>query len=131
MSGFSHRGCIFDPRITDPWFPRSFPPHSVYYGNIDYLVLGKPLIQRIQNHETNMRIVHAVELEGYEHLDMIFGIDAWRTVFPGIKVSFFKSESYLVSFSIRENHFTDSCVSFFCNRTLSRLPCQGTLVLQR
>lgn len=85
MASFSHRGCIFDPRITQPWFPPTFPPHSVVYGDIDYLVVGKPLIKRIEQYEKNLNIVHAVELEGYEHLDMIFGIDAYRTCFPVIK----------------------------------------------
>ncbi|KAJ1579453.1 hypothetical protein NDA11_006978 [Ustilago hordei] len=85
MSGFSHRGCIFDPRISDPWFPASFPPHSIFYGDIDYLVLGKPLVQRIQRIEKNIEMIHTVELQNYEHLDMIFGVDAFRTVFPAIK----------------------------------------------
>ena len=91
MSGFSHRGCIFDPRITEPWFPRTFPPHSIYYGDIDHLVLGKPLVQRIQRYERNVDMVHTVELQNYEHLDMIFGVDAYRTVFPGIKDTILQS----------------------------------------
>ncbi|KAN0060730.1 cholesterol esterase [Thecaphora frezii] len=91
MSGFSHRGCIFDPRITQPWFGRRFPPHSVFYGDIDYLVLGKPLVQRIQKYEKNLDVVHMVELQNYEHLDMIFGIDAYRTVFPGIQDTILQS----------------------------------------
>lgn len=85
MASFSHRGCIFDPRLAQPWFPKTFPPHSIVYGDIDYLVLGKPLIHRIERNEPNMQIVHAVELEGYEHLDFIFGVDAVRTCFPVIK----------------------------------------------
>lgn len=85
MSGFSHRGCIFDPRVQEPWFPRTFPRHSIYYGNLDFLVLGKPLVQRIERNERNIEIVHAVELEGYEHLDYIMGMDAHRVVYPGIK----------------------------------------------
>ncbi|PWO00086.1 alpha/beta-hydrolase [Tilletiopsis washingtonensis] len=85
MASFSHRGCIFDPRVTEPWFPRSFPRHSVYYGDLDFLVIGKPLAQRLERYERNVDVVHAVELAGYEHLDYIFGIDCWRTVYPGIK----------------------------------------------
>lgn len=85
MSGFSHRGCIFDPRVQEPWFPRTFPRHSIYYGNLDMLVLGKPLAQRMERNEKNVDIVHAVELEGYEHLDFIMGMDAHRVVYTGIK----------------------------------------------
>jgi lysosomal acid lipase/cholesteryl ester hydrolase len=71
MAAWAARGCIFDPRIQEPWFPRSFPPHSVYYGNIDQLVLGKPLAQRLQQNEKNIDIIHCVELDGYEHLDFM------------------------------------------------------------
>ncbi|CAO1638025.1 unnamed protein product [Parajaminaea phylloscopi] len=85
MASFSHRGCIFDPRMTEPWFPRSCPPLTVIYGDIDYLVLGKPFVQRLERYERNVRVVHAVELQGYEHLDMIIGVDAHRTCFPVIK----------------------------------------------
>lgn len=85
MSGFSHRGCIFDPQIQEPWFPRTFPRHSIYYGNLDFLVLGKPLVQRIERNERNVEMIHAVELEGYEHLDYIMGMDAHRVVYAGIK----------------------------------------------
>ncbi|EPQ30144.1 uncharacterized protein PFL1_02261 [Pseudozyma flocculosa PF-1] len=91
MSGFSHRGCIFDPRITEPWFGRRFPPHSIFYGDIDHLVLGKPLVQRIQRYEKNLDMIHVVELQNYEHLDMIFGVDAYRTVFPGIQDTILQS----------------------------------------
>ncbi|PWN46755.1 alpha/beta-hydrolase [Violaceomyces palustris] len=85
MAGFSMRGCIFNMNDQNPWFPRTFPPHSIFYGDIDYLVLGKPLVERIRKNETNVEMIHTVELRGYEHLDMIFGVDAYRTVFPGIK----------------------------------------------
>lgn len=85
MASFSHRGCIFDPRMTQPWFPKSFPPLTVIYGDIDHLVLGKPFVQRLERYESNVRVVQAVELQGYEHLDMIIGVDAHRTCFPVIR----------------------------------------------
>ena len=87
MAAWAARGCIFDPRMQDPWFSRSFPPHSMYYGTVDYLVLGKPLAQRLQANERNVDMIHCVELDGYEHLDFMFSHDAWRVVFPGIKDS--------------------------------------------
>lgn len=85
MASFSHRGCIFDPRMSQPWFTKSFPPHTVVYGDIDLLVLGAPLIQRIERNEPNVRMVHALELEGYEHLDMVLGIGSDKTCFPVIR----------------------------------------------
>ena len=76
---------MFDPRITQPWFPPSFPPLTVAYGSIDHLVLGKPLVDRLMAYESNVQIVHILELKGYEHMDMVLGGDAYKTVFPKIK----------------------------------------------
>ncbi len=87
MAAFAARGCIFDARMQEPWFPRSFPPHSVFYGTIDMLVLGKPLAQRLQQHERNVDVLHCVELNGLEHLDFMFSFDAYLTVYPTIKDS--------------------------------------------
>lgn len=81
MASFSHRGCIFDPR-QDVWFPSTFPPHSIIYGTEDMLVLGEPLAKRMEQHERNVKMIHTQRIEGYEHLDYIFGVDAIRTTFP-------------------------------------------------
>lgn len=85
IHSFVARGCVFDPRITRPWFPVSFPPLTVAYGTIDHLVLGKPLVDRLLTYESNVQIVHILELKGYEHMDMVLGGDAYKTVFPKIK----------------------------------------------
>ncbi|WFD06276.1 sterol esterase [Malassezia vespertilionis] len=85
MQSFVLRGCVFNPTVRTPWFPRSFPPLTVAYGSTDNLVLGKPLIDRLLKHESNVEIVHIIELQGYEHMDMVMGVDAYKTVFPKIK----------------------------------------------
>lgn len=68
MANLSYTGCIFDLSIREPWFPASFPPLAIFYGTTDYLVLGKPLVDRIRSSEPNVRLVKAVGLENYEHL---------------------------------------------------------------
>lgn len=87
MAAWAHRGCIFDPRSEAPWFPPSFPPHSVFYGSVDMLVIGRPLADRLLEHERNVDVIHCVELDGYEHLDFLFAHDAWSVVYPGIRDS--------------------------------------------
>ena len=72
MSNFSYNNCLFDTTITEPWFPRSFPPLAVFYGTLDTLVLGLPLVERIRKHEPNVELMKVVALENYEHLDMIW-----------------------------------------------------------
>ncbi|PWN27796.1 alpha/beta-hydrolase [Jaminaea rosea] len=83
MASFSHRGCIFDPR-QERWFPSTFPPHTIVYGTADYLVLGKPLADRMAQHESNVKMINTVALEGAQHLDFIMAVDAIRTTFPAI-----------------------------------------------
>lgn len=85
MRSFVGRGCLFDPRVSTPWFPRAFPPLTIVYGTTDYLVLGKPLVDRLLKYERNVEIVHILELQGYEHMDMVLGVDAFKIVFPRIK----------------------------------------------
>ncbi|WFD30728.1 sterol esterase [Malassezia sp. CBS 17886] len=85
MRSFVQRGCIFDPNTPTPWFPPSFPPLTVVYGTADMLVLGKPLIDRLMGFERNVEIVHILEMQGYEHMDMVDGVDTWKVVFPKIK----------------------------------------------
>ena len=48
-------------------------------------MLGKPLVDRLMAYESNVQIVHILELKGYEHMDMVLGGDAYKTVFPKIK----------------------------------------------
>lgn len=85
MANLSYNLCIFDTQSAEPWFPASFPPLAIFYGTLDTLVLGKPLVTRIRERETNVRLVKVVALENYEHLDMIWGVNAIPECFVGIK----------------------------------------------
>lgn len=71
MSNFSYNNCILDTETREPWFPPSFPPLAIFYGTLDTLVLGKPLVERIRAHEPNVKLIKTVALEGYEHMDMM------------------------------------------------------------
>ncbi|KAK4052430.1 cholesterol esterase [Microbotryomycetes sp. JL201] len=85
MSKLSYNNCIFDTQTREPWFPRSFPPLAIFYGTRDMLVLGKPLVERIRQHEVNVDLRKVVSLQDYEHLDMLWGVNAVEEVFFGIK----------------------------------------------
>ncbi|GJN92484.1 hypothetical protein Rhopal_005514-T1 [Rhodotorula paludigena] len=84
MSIFSYKNCVFDTTTTEPWFPPSMPPLAIFYGTLDTLVLGKPLVERIRSHEPHVRLVKAVALENYEHQDPIWAHTAIKEVYPGI-----------------------------------------------
>ncbi|KDE09404.1 hypothetical protein MVLG_00310 [Microbotryum lychnidis-dioicae p1A1 Lamole] len=85
MSNFSYTNCIFNTHSAEPWFPRSFPPLAIFYGTADTLVLGKPLVERIREYEPNVRLVKVVALDDYEHMDMIWGVNAVPECFLGIR----------------------------------------------
>lgn len=85
MSKLSYNNCIFDTTTTEPWFPPSFPPCAVFYGTLDTLVLGKPLVERLRQHEPHVKLIKVVSLEGYEHLDPLWAVNAHIECYPGIK----------------------------------------------
>ena len=70
MGVLSVENCAFDTTTTEPWFPPSMPPLAIFYGTLDTLVLGKPLIERIRSHEPHVRLVKAVALENYGALPL-------------------------------------------------------------
>ncbi|ORY70769.1 Alpha/Beta hydrolase protein [Leucosporidium creatinivorum] len=85
MSKLSYNNCIFDTTTTEPWFPASFPPCAIVYGTLDTLVLGKPLVERIRQHEPNVNLVKVVSIEGGEHQSPIWGVNAPVECFEGIR----------------------------------------------
>ncbi|TNY22584.1 Alpha/Beta hydrolase protein [Rhodotorula diobovata] len=84
MGVLSVENCAFDTTTTEPWFPPSMPPLAIFYGTLDTLVLGKPLIERIRSHEPHVRLVKAVALENYEHQDPLWAHTAHKECYPGI-----------------------------------------------
>ncbi|GAA5851450.1 hypothetical protein JCM3766R1_000330 [Sporobolomyces carnicolor] len=86
MSVLSYDNCMFDTRSSEPWFPASFPPLAVFYGTLDNLVLGKPLVERIRSHEPNVRMIKAVALENYgKHQDPLWAYTAVQECYLGIR----------------------------------------------
>ncbi|KAI6892922.1 alpha/beta-hydrolase [Hortaea werneckii] len=77
------------------WYNDQFPPLALWVCGADDLVDGKRLLRRFdRGREPHVRIVHKKIIEGYEHLDVIWAMDAiekvgkevreviWRTVDP-------------------------------------------------
>lgn len=84
MNTFTRTNCMFNTNMREPWFPPSFPPLTVIYGTHDDLVLGKPFEERLMRYESNVEIVHMVALYQYQHMDMCYGVEAFKTSFPRI-----------------------------------------------
>lgn len=75
------------------WYDEQFPPLALWVAGADDLVDGRRLLRRFdRGREPHVRVVHRKIIEGYEHLDVIWAMDAvekvgkevreviWRTV---------------------------------------------------
>ncbi|KAK5691635.1 hypothetical protein LTR97_011632 [Elasticomyces elasticus] len=75
------------------WYDERFPPLALWVAGADNLVDGRRLLRRFdRGREPHVRVVHKKIIEGYEHLDVIWAMDAiekvgkevreviWRTV---------------------------------------------------
>ena len=48
------------------WFDEDFPPLSIFYGGKDYLVLTEPLLERIEERDTNVQLIRVERLDQSE-----------------------------------------------------------------
>ena len=48
------------------WFDAHFPPLAIYYGGRDFLVATEPLLERIKEHEPNVKLVRVQKLDESE-----------------------------------------------------------------
>lgn len=77
------------------WYDKRFPPLAMWVCGADDLVDGRRLLRRFdRGREPEVRVVHKKIIEGYEHLDVIWAMDAiekvgkevreiiWRTAEP-------------------------------------------------
>lgn len=79
------------------WYDKRFPPLALWVAGNDDLVDGRRLLRRFdRGREPHVRVVHKKIIEGYEHLDVIWAMDAiekvakeireviWQTVDPAV-----------------------------------------------
>ncbi|KAJ5900030.1 hypothetical protein N7495_004774 [Penicillium taxi] len=79
-SGNSSREPLIS-RKDDAWFGPRTPPFAMWVGGSDALVDGGRLLRRFQDGcEPHVRLVHSKIIEGYEHLDVIWALDAIEQV---------------------------------------------------
>ena len=59
------------------WFGENLPPFAMWVAGNDHLVDGFKLLKRFQNgREPHVRLVHAKVIPEYEHLDVLWAMDA-------------------------------------------------------
>ncbi|KAJ5114380.1 hypothetical protein NUU61_000139 [Penicillium alfredii] len=64
-----------------PWFGSQTPPFALWVAGSDALVDGRRLLSRFQSgREPHVRVVHSKVIEEYEHLDVLWAMDAMDQV---------------------------------------------------
>ena len=87
-------------RGRNAWYDEQVPPFALWVAGSDELVDGRRLLRRFERRrgrEPHVRVVHETVIEEYEHLDVLWAIDAvekvakevrevlWKTVEPDVR----------------------------------------------
>ncbi|KGO66500.1 hypothetical protein PITC_012180 [Penicillium italicum] len=68
--------CLGTP-APSPWYGPRTPPFALWIGGSDALVDGRRLLNRFQSgREPHVSLVHSKVIEEYEHLDVLWAMDA-------------------------------------------------------
>ncbi|KAK9477397.1 Alpha/Beta hydrolase protein [Lipomyces japonicus] len=79
-NGFAARRCIFEHEDETPWFDQRCPPLALWIASNDLLVDGKRLLRRLEELEPDVPVVKKKVIMEYEHLDVLWAIDAGEQV---------------------------------------------------
>lgn len=72
--------CLGGPK-NNSWFGPQVPPFALWIGGSDELVDGRRLLDRLQSgSEPHVRLVHSKIIDEYEHLDVLWAMDAIEKV---------------------------------------------------
>lgn len=64
-------------RSNTAWYGPQMPPVALWIAGSDGLVDGRRLLHRLENgREPHVQLVHAKVIEEYEHLDVLWAMDA-------------------------------------------------------
>lgn len=73
------------PKGSTAWYNEQVCPFALWVAGDDDLVDGKRLLRRFENgREPHVQVVHSKVIAGYEHLDVIWAMDARQQVFDEV-----------------------------------------------
>jgi len=76
------------------WYNEQFPPLALWVAGNDDLVDGRRLLRRFdRGREPHVKVVHKKIIEGYEHLDVIWAMDAIEKVGKEVKEVIWRTAS--------------------------------------
>jgi len=80
------------PKGSTAWYNEQVCPFALWVAGDDDLVDGKRLLRRFENgREPHVQVVHSKVIAGYEHLDVIWAMDARQQVFDEVKEVLWKT----------------------------------------
>ena len=80
------------PKGSRAWYNHQAPPFALWVCGNDCLVDGDKLLRRFERgREPHVKLVHKKVIEGYEHLDVIWAIDAVEQVFKEVREVLWKT----------------------------------------
>jgi pimeloyl-ACP methyl ester carboxylesterase len=80
------------PRGATAWYNEQAPPFALWVAGNDDLVDGRKLLQRFESgREPHVEVVHSKIIPEYEHLDVIWAMDAVDQVFKEIREVLWKT----------------------------------------
>jgi pimeloyl-ACP methyl ester carboxylesterase len=81
-------------RVKYAWYGPGTPPFALWVCGADELVDGRRLLRRFErNREPYVDVVHSKIIEGYEHLDVIWAMDAIEKVGKEVREVIWKTAS--------------------------------------
>lgn len=80
------------PKGSTAWYNEKAPPFALWVCGNDDLVDGKKLLKRFQKgREPHVNVVHSKIIDEYEHLDVIWAMDAVDQVFKEVREVLWKT----------------------------------------
>ncbi|KAL2259015.1 hypothetical protein VTK26DRAFT_7454 [Humicola hyalothermophila] len=80
------------PKGSTAWYNHQAPPFALWVCGNDRLVDGEKLLRRFERgREPHVRVVHSKVISGYEHLDVIWAMDAVDQVFREVREVLWKT----------------------------------------
>ncbi|KAF7564052.1 hypothetical protein G7046_g82 [Stylonectria norvegica] len=80
------------PKGATAWYNEQAPPFALWVAGNDDLVDGERLLKRLEaGREPHVKVVHSKTIPGYEHLDVIWAMDAVDQVFKEVREVLWKT----------------------------------------
>ncbi|GAB0142243.1 hypothetical protein EsHS_00002800 [Epichloe bromicola] len=96
---------------STPWYNEQVPPFAMWVCGNDELVDGNRLLRRLQNgREPHVKMVHSKVIGQYEHLDVIWAIDAVEQVFEEMRGVLWKTCYDHERFRVPKGCDGDKCI---------------------